>query len=131
MPEYIHNKDLVPLAKALRRNMTKEERHLWYDCLRQYPVRFLRQKVFGKYILDFYCAKARLVVEVDGGQHAEPKAKIHDEERTAFLESYGLRVLRFSNTEVNRNFSGVCEHIDWAVRQVLGDKLERDLPADS
>ncbi len=119
MPDYIHNKKLVSLARALRRNMTKEERRLWYESLRAYPIRFQRQKVFGGYILDFYCAKARLAVELDGEQHTEPEAVIHDTERTAFLESYGLTVLRIPNSEVNRNFTGVCEHIHFAVQQAL------------
>ncbi len=118
MPDYIHTKKLVPLARALRRSMTKEERHLWYDCLRLSRVRFYRQKVFGKYILDFYCPKARLVVEVDGGQHDEPEAKAYDAERTAFLESYGLRVLRIPNSEIHRNFAGVCEHIETMMQQL-------------
>lgn len=104
--------------------MTKEERHLWYDCLRLPRVRFNRQKVFGKYILDFNCPKARLVVELDGGQHSEPEAVAYDAERTAFLESYGLKVLRFSNMEVNRHFSEVCECIgniiDTAVEKEQG-----------
>ena len=119
MPDYIHNKKLVPLAKTLRKNMTKEERHLWYDCLRLSRLRFYRQKVFGRYILDFYCPKARLVVEVDGGEHSEPEAMAYDAERTAFLESYGLRVQRFSNYEVNRHFPEVCECIGDIVQRAI------------
>ena len=69
--QYIHNKNLVPNAKQLRKEMTKEERHLWYDFLRDYPVKFLRQKIFGSYIVDFYCSKAKLVLELDGSQHFE------------------------------------------------------------
>ena len=99
--------------------MTKEERHLWYDFLRNYPVRFLRQKVLGKYIADFYCAGAKLVIELDGSQHYDDENMEKDAERTAFLESYGLRVIRIPNNEVNRNFRGVCEYIDAAVRQSL------------
>ena len=114
-----HNKQLVPFAKHLRREMTKEERHLWYDFLRTYPVRFSRQKVLGKYIVDFYSAEAKLVVELDGSQHYEPDAMISDAERTAFLERYGLRVMRIPNNEVNRNFCGVCAYIDAAVKQSL------------
>ena len=96
--------------------MTKEERHLWYDFLRTYPVRFLRQKVIGRYIVDFYCAKAKLIVELDGSQHFEPDAKAKDRDRTAFLEQYGFTVLRIPNNEVNQNFGGVCEYIDNLVR---------------
>lgn len=114
-----HNKQLVPLAKHLRKEMTKEERHLWFDFLRSYPVRFSRQKVLGKYIADFYSAEARLVIELDGSQHYEDGNAQNDAERTAFLERYGLKVLRIPNNEVNSNFSGVCEYIDSAIKQSL------------
>ena len=113
------NKQLVPLAKQLRKEMTKEERHLWYDFLRSYPVRFSRQKVLGKYIADFYSAEAKLVIELDGSQHYEDRNIKQDADRTAFLEGYGLRVIRIPNNEVGRNFRGVCEYIDTAVRQSL------------
>lgn len=111
-----HNKQLVPLAKQLRKKMTKEERHLWYDFLRLYPVRFSRQKVLGKYIADFYSAKAKLVIELDGSQHYEDDNVQKDAKRTAFLEEYGLKVIRISNSEVNKNFNGVCEYIDSVVK---------------
>ncbi|MBQ4624718.1 MAG: endonuclease domain-containing protein [Clostridia bacterium] len=114
-----HNKQLVPLAKQLRKEMTKEERHLWYDFLRSYPVRFSRQKVLGKYIADFYSAEAKLVIELDGSQHYEDRNIKEDAERTAFLEDYGLTIIRIPNNEVNRNFRGVCEYIDTAVKQSL------------
>ena len=114
-----HNKQLVPLAKQLRKEMTKEERHLWYDFLRTYPVRFSRQKVLGKYIADFYSAEAKLVIELDGSQHYETDEMGKDAERTSFLERYGLTVIRIPNNEVSRNFLGVCEHIDSAVKQSL------------
>ena len=114
-----HNKQLIPLAKHLRREATKEERHLWYDFLCSYPVRFSRQKVLGKYIADFYSAEARLVIELDGSQHYENDHTEKDAERTVFLEGYGLRVIRIPNNEVSRNFRGVCEHIDAAVKQSL------------
>ena len=113
------NKQFVPLAKQLRKEMTKEERHLWYDFLRSYPVRFSRQKVLGKYIADFYSAEAKLVIELDGSQHYENDNLSKDAERMAFLESNGLKVIRIPNNEVNRNFCGVCEYIDAAVRQSL------------
>ena len=117
-----YNKQLVPLAKQLRKEMTKEERHLWYDFLRAYPVRFSRQKVLGKYIADFYSAEAKLVIELDGLQHYESEHIERDAERTAFLESYGLRVIRIPNNEISRNFRGVCEYIDAAVKQSLSQK---------
>ena len=119
-----HNKQLVPFAKQLRKEMTKEERHLWYDFLRTYPVRFLRQKVLGKYIADFYSAEAKLVLELDGSQHYEDDNLEKDAERTAFLEGYGLTIIRIPNNEVSRNFRGVCEYIDLAVRQSLSQKSE-------
>ncbi len=117
--DYKHNKSLVSNARNLRKNMTKEERHLWYDFLRSYPVKFLRQKILGKYIVDFYCAEAKLIVELDGSQHYEDKGIEYDAERTAYLEQFGVRVLRIPNSEVNQNFSGVCEYIDFTVRQSL------------
>ena len=114
-----HNKQLVPFAKQLRKEMTKEERHLWYDFLRSYPVRFSRQKVLGKYIVDFYSAEAKIVIELDGSQHYEEQNIKQDAERTSFLEGYGLTVIRIPNNEVNTNFRSVCEYIDAAVRQSL------------
>ena len=99
--------------------MTKEERHLWYDFLRQYPVRFSRQKVLGKYIVDFYSAQAKIIIELDGSQHYEPENVKKDAERTAYLEEFGLTVLRIPNNEVMNNFLGVCEYIDTAVKQSL------------
>ena len=114
-----HNKTIVPTAKMLRKNMTREEKHLWYDFLRTYAVRFSRQKVLGKYIADFYCAEAKLVIELDGSQHFTEDGKQYDEERTRFLEGYGLKVVRIPNGEVGRNFRGVCEYIDGLVRQSL------------
>ena len=99
--------------------MTKEEKHLWYDFLCNYPVRFSRQKVLGRYIADFYCAEAKLVIELDGSGHYTVAGKKYDAERTAYLEQYGVRVLRIPNNAVSRNFSGVCEYIDLAVRRSL------------
>jgi len=114
-----HNKQLVPLARHLRKEMTKEERHLWYDFLRSYPIRFSRQKILGKYIADFYSAEAKLVIELDGSQHFEADSLEKDAERTAFLENYGLKIIRIPNNEISQNFRGVCEHIDAIVKQSL------------
>ena len=91
--------------------MTKEERHLWYDFLRRLPTAFNRQKVIGPYIVDFYCAEAMLVIELDGSQHYEEAAMVSDHERDDYLKHLGLQVLRYSNADVNRNFNGVCEDI--------------------
>ena len=114
-----HNRHLVPLAKHLRKEMTKEERHLWYDFLRNHPARFSRQKVLGHYIVDFYCPEAKLVIELDGSQHYEAEEMQKDAARTAYLKRYGLTVLRIPNNEVTRNFYGVCAYIDAAVKQSL------------
>ncbi len=114
-----HNKEIVPTAKMLRKNMTKEEKHLWYDFLRKYPIRFSRQKVLGKYIADFYSAQAKLVIELDGSGHYTEEGKRYDEERTAVLEEYGLKVIRISNTQIHKNFQGVCTYIDRIVKQSL------------
>ena len=114
-----HNTKLTCNAKALRKNMTKEERHLWYDFLRSYPVRFLRQKVIDNYIADFYCHEARLIIELDGSQHYEEKGLIKDKIRTEKIESRNLTVIRIPNNEINNNFRGVCEYIDWRVKVSL------------
>ena len=112
-----HNKDIVPIAKLLRKNMTKEEKHLWYDFLKTYPVRFLRQKVIDNYIVDFYCHSARLIIELDGSQHYEEKGLLKDKIRTEIIEQRNLRVIRIPNNEINRNFEGVCQYIDNAVKE--------------
>ena len=114
-----YNKYNIQIARTLRKNMTKEERHLWYDFLRNYPVKFTRQKVLGRYIVDFYCAQANLVIELDGSQHYEESEKQKDAERTKYLESYNLFVIRIPNNYINNNFRGVCEFIDKKVKQSL------------
>lgn len=117
-----HNKDIVPLAKSLRKNMTKEERHLWYDFLRNHSVKFSRQKVLGRYIADFYSAQAKLVIELDGSQHFTDKEIEKDTERTKYLEQYGLTVIRIANNDVNKNFEGVCEYINRVLEQSLSQR---------
>ena len=117
-----HNKSIVPTARMLRKNMTKEEKHLWYDFLRAYPVKFSRQKVLGRYIVDFYCAEAKLVVELDGMQHYEEDAMQYDAERTEYLEKYDLNVIRIDNSEINKDFYNVCEYIDRLVQQSLSQQ---------
>ena len=105
------NDQLLFRAKALRKNMTKEERHLWYDCLRFCKPRFRRQEIIGNFIADFFCPEARLVVELDGSQHYNPENIAADLSRTAFFQSLGITVLRFSNADVNQNFAGVTQAI--------------------
>ena len=114
-----HNSALTKNARALRKNMTKEERHLWYDFLKNYPIRFLRQKVIDNYIVDFYCHDARLIIELDGSQHYEKEGLLKDKIRTEQIETRGLTVIRIPNNEVMRNFSGVCEYIDLVVKESL------------
>lgn len=113
------NTDALRYAKELRKNMTRQERHLWYDCLRDYPLRFRRQEVIGNYIADFFCDKARLVIELDGSQHYDADEQRYDKRRTAYLESLGLRGLRFSNYDVDTNFDGVCQAIYYALEDQL------------
>ena len=118
-----YNKANIPLAKTLRKNMTPWERKLWYGFLRDYPVRFQRQKAIGNYIADFYCAKARLVVELDGGGHYTDEQSEKDSIRTKELEDMDLTVLRVCNLDVDRNFSGVCRCIDAAVKDLSLSQL--------
>ena len=118
-----YNKENIPLAKTLRKNMTPWERKLWYDFLRNYPVRFQRQKAIGNYIADFYCAKARLVIELDGGGHYTAELARKDEMRTKDLESMNLTVVRICNLDIDRNFSGVCEYIDLTVKRLSLSQL--------
>ncbi len=105
------NNGLNGLARQLRKASTKEETLLWNGFLRRYPMQFRRQYIIGNYIVDFYCHKAKLVIELDGSQHYEPEKMENEQIRTAYLQSLGLRVLRFSNLEVLREFAAVCETI--------------------
>ncbi|MBE6949414.1 MAG: endonuclease domain-containing protein [Ruminococcaceae bacterium] len=121
MREY--NKANIPLAKELRKNMTPWENKLWYQYLRKYPVRFQRQKAVGNYIVDFYCARANLIVELDGGGHFESKELEYDARRTKELEAMGLCVIRFCNLDIDRNFEGVCLTIDRYVKNLSLSQL--------
>ncbi len=103
-------------AKELRKNMTPWERKLWYLFLKDYPVRFQRQKCIDRYIVDFYCFRGKLVVELDGGGHYDPATQRRDEIRTKKLQQYGLKVIRFCNTDIDKNFYGVCTVIDTEVK---------------
>ncbi|MCD8107681.1 MAG: endonuclease domain-containing protein [Oscillospiraceae bacterium] len=115
--EHKYNQKLVPNARYLRKNMTPEERHLWYDFLRNYPVRFKRQMILGKYVADFYCAKAKLVVELDGNQHGWEGVDSYDRVRTDYMEkNFGLAVIRISNDDIWSDFQDVCKYIDNIVK---------------
>jgi len=99
--------------------MTPEERKLWYLFLRTYPVKIYKQRIISDYIVDFYCASAKLVIELDGSQHYEETGLLHDERRTAVIESYGLKVIRFSNADISQRFRAVCEQIDLEIKERL------------
>ena len=123
-----HNSKLTSRAQELRKNMTREERKLWYDYLHVYPHRFRRQVTVGNYILDFYCAAAKLAVELDGSQHYEPEGMEYDRLRTEYLEGLGICVLRFANTDVKYNLRGVCDQIDLVVGERLAHLSRRSAP---
>ncbi|MBQ5911431.1 MAG: endonuclease domain-containing protein [Clostridia bacterium] len=106
-----NNSKLTRFSQNLRKNMTKEEKRLWYDFLKDLPTTINRQKVIGKYIVDFYCAAAKTVIEIDGYQHYLDEGEQKDKERDAFLQNLGLTVLRYSNRDIHKNFRGVCEDI--------------------
>ncbi len=116
MPIHYDHKN-IERARKLRREMTPWERKLWYCFLNRYPIRFQRQKAIDHYIVDFFCAKAGLIIELDGGGHYEPEAQQKDEARTKALEALGYKVIRFCNLDVDKNFYGVCTVIDSEVKQ--------------
>ena len=119
------NDELLPRARALRREMTAQERRLWYCFLRTYPVKIYKQRIIGDYIADFYCASAKVVIELDGSQHFEPGGHRYDEKRDRFMRDLGLQVLRFSNYEINTYFDRVCESIDRTIRSRLPEDGKR------
>ena len=111
------NNALLDTAKILRQNMTRQEKHLWYDFLRYYPEKIYKQRIIDNFVVDFYCHRARLVIELDGAQHFTSQGKAHDAARTAVLEKYGIVVLRFSNNDVDKRFGNVCRVIDSVIRE--------------
>ena len=121
----LYNGKNIPLAKELRKNATPEEKHLWYDFLSSYKVRFQRQKAIDNYIADFYCHKAKLVIEIDGSQHFTEDGKMYDNFRTEVLEGYDLKVIRFTNAQIHKNFEGVCWYIDKVVTEILNQSPSR------
>ena len=110
-------------ARQLRREMTPHERELWYLFLRKYPVKIYKQRIIGGFIVDFYCASAGLVIEVDVSQHYESQGLAYDAERSQFLTDLGLEVLRFSNRDIDRDFRDVCTQIDFIIQKRLQDPL--------
>ncbi len=105
------NPNLTENSQTLRREMTKEEKHLWYDFLKILPITVNRQKVIDRYIVDFYCAEANIVIELDGSQHYEKEAKEKDKIRDEYLSFLGIKVLRYTNLQINRHFDAVCRDI--------------------
>ena len=118
---YNYNKKLIGTAQALRKRMTPEEKHLWYDFLKRLPVTVNRQKNIGNYVVDFYIASARTVIELDGSYHNLPSNKAADAERDAELEKLYIKVLRYKNIDVNRNFDAVCNDILKHLGLSIGD----------
>ena len=114
-----YNKKNITLAKNLRENATPQENHLWYDFLSKHKVRFQRQKAIDNFIADFYCHKVKLVIEIDGSQHYTEDGTKSDEFRTKILEGYDLKVIRFTNHQIDTNFHGVCKYIDDIVKASL------------
>ena len=110
---------LLNLARILRRDMTRQEKHLWYDFLRNFPIKIYKQRIIDHFIADFYCHQARLVIEIDGSQHYSAEEKAYDEARTKILEKYGLQVLRFSNKDIDEKFDGVCHVIEKTIMMKL------------
>ena len=108
---YNYNKKLVSTAQTLRKNMTKEEKHLWYDFLKQLPVTVNRQKTIGHYIVDFFISTKRIVIEIDGSQHGSFENKVADQQRDSDFHKLGITVLRYTNNDINSGFNVVCEDI--------------------
>ena len=121
-----YNKNNIVLAKNLRKRSTPQEKHLWYDFLSKYEVRFQRQKAIDNFIADFYCHKAKLVIEIDGSQHSSGDVMDKDEFRTEVLEGYDLKVIRFTNKQIDTIFGTVCEYIDFVVKESVGRTLKSD-----
>ncbi len=114
-----YNEKNITLAKNLRKQATLQEKHLWYDFLSKQEIRFQRQKAIDNFIADFYCHKAKLVIEIDGLQHYTEQEKQKDEYRTEILEGYDLKVIRFTNWQIDNDFKGVCQYIAAAVKASL------------
>ena len=117
-----YNKALLENSRMLRKNMTVQESKLWHIYLKDYPIKFYRQRVVDNFIVDFYCSKAKLIIELDGSQHYTVDGKKHDEVRTEILEKYGLKVIRFTNMDIDENLYGVCEMIDNEVKMRINDR---------
>ncbi len=118
------NPSLTPVSQKLRKQMTRQEKHLWYDFLKDHPFQFNRQKVIGPFVVDFFCHFAKLVIEIDGGQHFDAERKQRDTERTNYLRSLGLEVMRFTNREIDHDFFEVCRVIQERVEKLVPRKMD-------
>lgn len=114
-----YRSDLLEKSQFLRKHMTSQERRLWYCFLKVYRPRFYRQKPMLNYILDFYCPKARIAVELDGSQHYEEEAMLYDEQRTQDLRNIGIDILRYTNRQIDESFAVVCQNIDGIIKEKL------------
>ena len=117
---------LLENARALRRDMTRQEKHLWYDFLKNYLIKIYKQRIIDQFIADFYCHQARLVIELDGSKHYTPEGKSYDDARTEIINRYGVQVLRFSNLEIDDKFDGVCYIIDKTIHERI-EELKRSI----
>ena len=106
------NGELLERARELRKNMTEEEKKLWFGFLRKHSFRFRRQEIIGDYIVDFYCKDKKLVIEIDGAQHYEHEAAEYDRKRTEYLENLGIKVVRILNGQINKDFENACRYIN-------------------
>ena len=118
------NNKLLENARSLRRDMTRQEKHLWYDFLQHYPVKIYKQRIIDNFIADFYCHKARLVIELDGSQHYTHEGKSYDEARTEIINQYGIKVIRYSNLDIDGKFNGVCFEIDKIIHERIKEITE-------
>ena len=121
-----YNKKLTPIARDLRKEMTAKECKLWYNFLKNYPIRIRRQKVIANFIADFYCAKAKLIIELDGKQHLSQENSEYDTFRSDYIKTMNIEVIRFSNDEVNSNFDIVCAKIDYEIQNRITNCTKTD-----
>ena len=112
-----YNRKMRERTRELRKNMTPQEKHLWYDYLSSYDIKIYRQRSIGGFIVDFYCSKAKLAIEIDGSQHYTEEGIEYDKERSFVLNKYGVTTIRFSNLDIDKNFEGVCQEIDIAIKE--------------
>ena len=120
--KYYYEGDLKVIARELRKQMTKQERHLWYDFLKSYQYQFYRQRIIDRFIADFYCPAAKLVIELDGGQHYDDIMMVEDKQRTSIIKQYGVDVIRIPNNEVDSNFYNVCTYLDNIIKERIEGK---------